>query len=136
MSQFLEIWPLLQPFQNATLPKLSTCNFVGQINSSISDMFLLDFKGFFYYNKVLEDLVIVFGSGATVLVTPSWVDYIDYTPKPNNLHNILIKSNVLGYGIFLWEILDDKGVSHFIRTKTYLVPSVCICFLAYRRSWV
>ena len=96
--------------------------FFGNMNS-VDNMFLPDRKGFLYYNEALKDLPIIFDSGATISVTPSRQDFETFTPLTPNLHNILGNTEVIGVGVIKWDIYDDKGRPHVIRTKAYFVPS-------------
>ena len=99
-------------------------NFLGEINEQITNLFLPDRKGFVYYNNALEDLHIIFDTGATVSVSPDLRDFLDYTKASSaSISNITRNRTVLGQGTVAWKIYDDKGTQIDIKVQAYYVPT-------------
>ena len=97
--------------------------FLGGINDQLQDLFLPDRQGFLYFNKALEDLPVVFDTGATISVSPDIRDFIKYDEVPmTGITNITGHSSVRGKGTVKWIIYDDDGFPHEIVTEGYFVP--------------
>ena len=96
--------------------------FLGQAHDQLQDLYLPDRKGFLYFNEALQDLPVIFDTGATVSVSPSREDFIDFVPSSNSLTNITGHSEVSGYGTVKWILYDDAGRKHTIMTPAYYVP--------------
>ena len=97
--------------------------FLGGINDHLQDLFLPDRQGFLYYNEALEDLPVIFDSGATISVSPDIRDFIEYEEIATaGITNITGQSSVRGRGKVKWLLYDDKGVAHEIITEAYFVP--------------
>ena len=81
-------------------------------------------KGFVYYNDTLEDLPIVFDTGASISVTPDIRDFITYEEVDNEgLANITGEISVIGRGLVNWTIYNDNGLLHEIQIEAYFLPT-------------
>ena len=112
-------------FVNRMLTEMKAdCFFLGENNSTFQDLLLPDRPGFLYYNEALEDLPIIFDTGASVSVSPDLKDFIEYKPVKgtHGLTNITGESAVQGTGQLCWELYSDTGKKKVIMTKGYYVP--------------
>ena len=99
-------------------------HFLGGLNNDYGELFLPDRPGFLYYNEALEDLPVIFDTGATISVSPDIKDFISYDEvKVPGLTNITGTSPVQCRGDVKWILYDDKGFPHEIVTKAYFVPT-------------
>ena len=97
--------------------------FLGESHSSYQELLLSNRPGFLYFNKALEDLPIIFDTGASVSVSPDLRDFVDYTPcTRQGLTNITGESAVVGVGTIRWKIYSHNGTEQNILTKGYYVP--------------
>ena len=99
--------------------------FLKQNHSSFQDLLLPDQPGFLYYNEVLEDLLIIFNTGALVSVLPDLRNFFNYKPVQGQGHgliNITGESVAQGIGKIRWELYSDDSTKHVIITKGYYIP--------------
>ena len=75
--------------------------FLGQSNDDLTELFLPDRKGFLYYNDALEDIPVIFDTGATVSVSPDIRDFEDFEPCMTGLNTITGNSKVTGFGTII-----------------------------------
>ena len=69
--------------------------FLGKVNENYSDLFMPDRQGFIYYNEALEDLPVIFDTGASISVTPDFKDFVTYDKvQGQGLSNITGESQV------------------------------------------
>ena len=102
---------------------LETYYFCGINEQSVNDMNLPNRKGFVYYNDTLEDLPVIFYTGASICVTPNRDDFFTYTFSNDlSLNNVSGKSGSLGMGQIECTLYDDTGCLHTIRALAYYVP--------------
>ena len=98
--------------------------FLGELHDRYVDLLLPDRPGFLYYNEALQDLPVIFDTGASVSVSPDLADFTSYKIVQNgSLTNITGESSVVGIGTIKWTLYDDVGKEHTIFTRGYYVPT-------------
>ena len=92
--------------------------FLGKSHNRYVDLLLPDRPGFLYYNEALQDLPVIFDTGASVSVSPDLADFTSYKiVKNGSLPNITGESSVVGIGTIRWTLYDDVGKENTIFTR-------------------
>ena len=98
--------------------------FLGKVNENLANLFMPDRTGFVYYNEALDNLPIIFDTGASISVTPDFRDFVTYNEvHDQGLLNITGESQVKGKGFVKWTIYNDQGCAHEIEVEAYFVPT-------------
>lgn len=105
--------------------------FLGGSQESYKDLLLPDRQCFLYFTDALEDLPIIFDTGASISITPDIRDFEEYrSVQHRGLTNITGESPVLGEGVINWTLYDDDGTSNEIRMRAYYVPGAKVQLLS------
>ena len=106
------------------LPPVAHGYFAGIDNKLLSNLFLPNQTGFIYYNNALEDLPVIFNSGATISITPDINDFITYEPCSKlGVKSITGQSQVQESGLVRWMLYDDHGHLHTITATAYYIST-------------
>lgn len=80
---------------------------------------------FAYLSDSTRSLPIIFDTGASLSISPCRSDFVDYhvNDGSKSLSGLSGKSTVEGYGTIEWQLRDDDGKTHTLRSFGFHVPS-------------